>query len=126
MPSFKRNIIIALAMAALLIGTAKAATLPLPKITGTNDSGFGGFITKVTPCICNTKGFLISISGPYGGDYIFSFSNPPKISVGQFFLIGGPILGGAGGSASCGTDKDAGSCINKKSGKVITILGGIL
>ncbi len=104
---------------------AQAVARDLPKIAGTNQDGFGGFITKVTPCICRTIGMLITISGPYGGDYIYSFKKPPKIKVGQFFLVGGPVLGGAGGSASCGTDKDHGSCAKKKSGKVITYLGGI-
>lgn len=106
--------------------TALQKSAVRPKIEGTNETGFGGFITEVTPCICKTIGMLIKVSGPYGGSFIYSFSNPPKVKVGQFFLVGGPVLGGAGSGASCGTDLDGGSCINEEDGDVITYLGGIL
>jgi hypothetical protein len=103
---------------------ANSAKAVLPKIEGTNQSGFAGFITKVTPCVCGTRGVLITAGGSFGGDYIFSFSNPPKIQVGQFFKISGPIIGSAGGSASCGTDLSHGDCRGKKNGKIITSIGG--
>lgn len=132
---FARLILISLSgFSALFLSFGVPATVPraqavqraLPRIEGTNQNGFGGFITKVTPCICDTIGMLITITGPFGGDFIYSFSKPPKIKVGQFFLVGGPVLGGAGGDGSCGTDIDDGDCEDQKKGKVITILGGIL
>jgi hypothetical protein len=100
------------------------AALPLPKMDNGMD-GFGGFITNVTPCICADIGALITVSGPFGGDYLYSFTHPPKVKIGSFFMIGGPVLGAVKGSGSCGTRIDRG-CKDKKSGKTITYLGGLL
>lgn len=109
----------------LPVAPAAAATLPLPKMDN-GMSGFGGFITKVTPCICADLGVLISVAGPFGGDYLFSFSKPPSIKIGSFFSVAGPILGATKGGGTCGTDRSHGDCINKKSGKIITYIGGIM
>lgn len=112
---------------AFAITQSRAAT-PLtlhPKLQGSTDSGFAGIITKITPCICNTLGFLVTISGPFGGDYIYSWRNPPKISAGQFQLAGGPVLGSAGGSAICGAKIERG-CTDEKSGGIIKTIGGIM
>ncbi len=88
-----------------------------PKIQGELGTGFGGFLVGITPCICADLGLLLSIAGVNGGDYLLSFRKKPKMDIGRI-LIGGPLLGGAEGSGTCGTRIDRG-CKDKKSGKVI-------
>lgn len=95
-----------------------------PKIQGELGTGFGGFLVKITPCICADLGLLLSIAGLNGGDYLLSFRKKPKMDLGRIF-IGGPLLGGAEGSGTCGRRIHHG-CKDKKSGKVIKYIGGLL
>lgn len=90
------------------------------------DKPFGGFISGVTPCICDTLGFIIDIAGPFGGSFVYSFTDKPKIHFGSFLSVAGPVLGAAKGSVSCGTDIDHGSCRGRRSGDLLKIIGGVL
>jgi hypothetical protein len=85
--------------------------------------GFGGLIVRLTPCICTDLGMLLTIVGANSGDYLFSFSNPPKLKVGPIFLAPSPVIGAAKGDGRCGTKISHGGCINIKAGKVITQIG---
>lgn len=98
----------------------------LPKLVGQQGSGFGGFITKATPCICADIGIMITVAGPFGGNFLISFTDPPKLKIGAFTMVGGPVLGAADGGISCGTDIDDGHCEDKKSGVKVKYLGGLL
>ncbi len=94
----------------------------LPKMEE-GGSGFGGIISKITPCICDDLGVMISVAGPFGGDFIYSFTKPPKIKVGSFFMSGGPILGGGDEKMSCGTRIHKG-CKDKKGATRLKYVGG--
>ena len=95
----------------------------LPKLEGEAGSGFGGIIGKITPCICDDIGILLTVVGPFGGDFIISFKSPPKINIGSV-IKGGPILGGGDTEKSCGTRIDRG-CKDKKSATRIKYIGGM-
>src|SRR5574343_352478 len=101
-----------LVLGASIPSSAQAIQKILPKMEE-GGSGFGGIISKITPCICDDLGVMISVAGPFGGDFIYSFSKPPKIKVGSFFMSGGPILGGGDEKMSCGTRIHKG-CQDKK------------
>jgi hypothetical protein len=87
--------------------------------------GFGGFIAGVTSCVCKDIGVLIKIVGPYGGNYLFSFTHRPSFSVGSFFAPGLPVLGSAKSGGSCGTISH-GDCDGEDTDGTITMIGGIL
>jgi hypothetical protein len=119
---------------AIILGSvlpAQAATISQQRIQVSRvaaklqdgSDGFGGIIIGITPCICTDLGFLLTIVGANSGDYLFSFSNPPKLKVGPIFVTPSPVIGAAKGDGRCGTKISRGGCINIKAGKVITQIG---
>lgn len=121
-----RHLIALAVVAAITLPTMSLAAVPgLPKLQGVQGSGFGGFITKVTPCICADLGMMITVSGPFGGDFLYSFSKPPQVKVGSFFMVGGPILGGGDKEGACGTKIHRG-CTDKKNATILKYVGGII
>ncbi len=119
--------------------SAQAATKPALKFSEFGDAlptkskpkmpdggiGFGGPIVNITSCVCKDLGILITIGGPYGGSYLYSFTNRPNLSVGQIFMSGGFVLGSAKSGGKCGT-LSHGSCDGKTTDGIITMIGGLL
>lgn len=94
-----------------------------PKLPG-GGLGFGGPVAGVTSCVCKDLGMLIQIGGPYGGNYLFSFTSRPKLSVGSYFKSGGFVLGAAEKTgAKCGVFV-AGDCKGETADGTITMIGG--
>jgi len=105
----------------LPVNEAQAA---LPKLIGESGSGFGGFITGAEECTCGDLGILITVSGPFGGNFLISFIDPPEIKLGAFTMVGGPVLGATEGGITCGEHTHDG-CENKRSGTKVKYLAGI-
>lgn len=110
----------AAAVAVLIFTVTHAAALP--PLPGTNQSGFGGFISSYRTCTCKTVGIMITVNGLFGGDFLISLANPPAIQLGKYKLVGGPVLGSAAGSARCGW---GGSCGSSKTVPIVRTIAGI-
>ena len=60
----------------------------------------------------------------FGGNFLISLTDPPRIELGAFTMIGGPVLGATEGGRTCGTDPRNG-CHGKISATRVKYLAGI-